>query len=55
MADVLAVQDEYRAQSWAMLIQECNNSKLIKQEFCQQYGISEQVSTTGSGSSEIRW
>ena len=41
MADVLAVRDEYRAQTWAMLIQECNNSGLTKQEFCQQHGISE--------------
>lgn len=24
MADVLAVRDEYRTQTWAMLIQECN-------------------------------
>lgn len=41
MADVLAVRDEYRAQTWAMLIQECNNSGLTKREFCQQCGISE--------------
>lgn len=41
MADVLAVRDEYRAQIWAMLIQECNNSGLTKREFCQQRGISE--------------
>ena len=41
MADVLAVWDEYRAQNWAMLIQECNNSGLTKREFCQQRGISE--------------
>ena len=41
MADVLAVRDEYRAQNWAMLIQECNNSGLTKREFCQQRGISE--------------
>ena len=39
MADVLAVRDEYRAQNWAMLIQECNNSGLTKREFCQQRGI----------------
>ena len=25
MADVLAVRDEYRAQTWAMLIQKYNN------------------------------
>ena len=41
MADVLAVRDEYRAQTWAKLIQECNNSGLTKREFCQQRGISE--------------
>lgn len=41
MADVLAVRDEYRAQTWARLIQECNNSGLTKREFCQQRGISE--------------
>ena len=41
MADVLAVRDEDRAQTWAMLIQECNNSGLTKREFCQQRGISE--------------
>ena len=41
MADVLAVRDEYRAQTWAMLIQECSNSGLTKREFCQQRGISE--------------
>ena len=41
MADVLAVRDEYRAQTWAMLIQECNNSGLTKRKFCQQRGISE--------------
>lgn len=41
MADVLAVRGEYRAQTWAMLIQECNNSGLTKREFCQQRGVSE--------------
>ena len=41
MADILAVRNEYRAQTWAMLIQECNNSGLTKREFCQQRGISE--------------
>ena len=41
MADVLAVRDEYRAQNWAMVIQECNNSGLTKREFCRQRGISE--------------
>ena len=41
MADVLAMPDEYRAQTWSMLIQKCNNSGLTKREFCQQRGISE--------------
>ncbi len=41
MTDVLAVRDEYRAQTWAMLIHECNSSGLTKREFCQQRGISE--------------
>ena len=41
MGDVLAVRDNYRAQKWAMLIQECNISGLTKREFCHQRGISE--------------
>lgn len=41
MADILAVRDEYRARSWAMLIQECNASGLTNREFCRQRGISE--------------
>ena len=41
MGEVLAVRDAYRAQEWAMLIQECNASGLTKREFCQQRGISE--------------
>lgn len=41
MADVLTVQDEYQAQTWAGLIQECNTSGLTKRESCQQRGISE--------------
>ena len=40
MADVLAVRDEYRAQNWAMVIQECGNSGLSNREFCRQRGIS---------------
>ena len=40
MADVLAVWDEYRAQTWVMLIQKCNRNRLTKWEFCQQRGIS---------------
>ena len=43
MADVLAVRDEYRAQNWAMVIQECGNSGLSNREFCSQRGISEKT------------
>ena len=41
MADVLAVRDEYRAQRWAMLIQECKASGMSNKEFCIQRGVSE--------------
>ena len=41
MSDVLEVRNGYRAETWAMLIQECNSSGLTKREFCQQRGISE--------------
>ena len=41
MGDVLAVRDAFRAQQWAMLIQECSSSGLTKRAFCQQRGISE--------------
>ena len=41
MADVLAVRDEYRAQSWAMLIQECKASGMTNKDFCIQRGVSE--------------
>ena len=41
MADVLAVRDDYRAQTWTMLIQECSNSGLTKREVCRRRGISE--------------
>ena len=41
MADVLAVRDDYRVQTWAMLIEECSNSGLTKREFCRRRGISE--------------
>ena len=43
MADVLAVRDEYRAQSWAKVIQECSSSGLSNREFCRQRGISEKT------------
>ena len=41
MADVLAVRDEYRAQQWAMVVQECAASGLSNREFCRQRGIAE--------------
>ena len=41
MADVLAARDEYRAQQWAMLIQECKISGMSNKEFCIQRGVSE--------------
>ena len=41
MADVLAVRDDYRSQTWTMLIQACSNSGLTKREFCRRRGISE--------------
>ena len=43
MADVLAVRNEYRAQNWAMVIQEGNSSGLSNREFCRQRGISEKT------------
>ena len=43
MADVLAVRDEYRAQNWAMVIQECSSSGLSNRGFCRQRGISEKT------------
>ena len=41
MADVLAVRDEYRAQTWALLIQESKTSGLTNKKFCEQRGVSE--------------
>ena len=41
MADVLTVRDEYRAQQWAALIQECKSSGMTNKDFCIQRGISE--------------
>ena len=41
MTDILAVRDEYRAQQWAMLIQECKSSGMSNKEFCMQRGVSE--------------
>ena len=41
MADVLAVRGEYRAQQWAMVVQECRSSGMTNREYCRQRGISE--------------
>ena len=41
MADILAVRDEYRAQHWAAVVQECASSGLSNREFCRQRGIAE--------------
>ena len=41
MADLLAVRDEYRAQQWAMVVQECRSSGMTNREYCRQRGISE--------------
>ena len=41
MEAVLAVRDEYRAQQWAMVVQECRSSGLTNREYCRQRGISE--------------
>jgi len=41
MTDVLAVRDEYRAQTWATLIQECKASGMTNKDFCEQRGVSE--------------
>ena len=37
------MRDEYRAQNWAIVIQECSNSGLSNREFCRQRGISEKT------------
>ena len=43
MADVLAVRNEYRLQSWMEIIRECQESGLSNREFCSQRGISEKT------------
>ena len=43
MSDILAVRDEYRAQQWAMVVQECAASGLSNREFCRQRGIVEKT------------
>ena len=41
MGEVLAVRNEYRAQNWFQVIQECRDSGLTNREFCRQRGIPE--------------
>ena len=41
MANVLAIRDEYRAQTWAILLQECRASGMTNKDFCAQRGVSE--------------
>ena len=43
MENVLAVWDEYRLQSWAEIIRDCQASGLTNREFCAQRGISEKT------------
>ena len=43
MADVLAVRNEYRMQSWVEIIRECQESGLSNREFCSHRGISEKT------------
>ena len=43
MADVLAVRNEYRLQSWMEIIRECEESGLSNREFCSQRGKSEKT------------
>ena len=40
---MLAVQNEYRMQSWVEIIRECQESGLSNREFCLQRGISEKT------------
>ena len=47
MADVLAVRDEYRAQHWAMVVQECAASGLSNREFCRLRTPLRKITSTG--------
>ena len=38
MGEVLAVRNEYRAQNWLRVIQECRDSGLTNREVCRQRG-----------------
>lgn len=41
MGNILAIRDEYRAQIWAMLLQECRESWMTNKDFCERRGVSE--------------
>ena len=41
MGEVLTARNEYRAQNWSLVIQECRASGLTNREFCRQRGIPE--------------
>ena len=43
MADVLAIRDDYRLQTWAQTVQACRNSGMTNRAFCRQHGISEKT------------
>ena len=51
MGEVLAVRDAYRAQEWAMLIQECSASGLTKWEFAAAAGVEGTIQSKNG----LRW
>lgn len=40
MADALAVRNNYREQTWAMVIKECSESGMSNKAYCEQHGFS---------------
>ena len=43
MDNVIATRNEYRAQSWALVIKDCAGSGLTNKEYCRQHGINEKT------------
>lgn len=43
MADVLALQDEYRLREWVQIHWRCRESRLCNLEFCRQNSIAEKT------------
>ena len=43
MDNVIATRNEYRAQSWALVIKDCAGSGLTNKEYCLQHGINEKT------------